>query len=82
MSQTERGELLTKAAVCETERRIDALEMSKSIQPKSLPTARQIFLADLNLKVFFFFKKSKEMQKKPKQKTTKNPTTLLYNHCN
>lgn len=51
MSQTQHGELLTKAVVCETERRIDALELSKSIQLKSLPRVRQNFLADLNLKV-------------------------------
>lgn len=51
MSQTQHGELLTKAVVCETERSIDALELSKSIQPKSLPRVRQNFLADVNLKV-------------------------------
>jgi len=48
ISQTQHGELLIKAGVCETVRIIDALEMSKSIQSKSL-TNRQIFLADLNL---------------------------------
>lgn len=60
MSQTQHGELLTKAVGCETEKRIDALERSRSIQPKSLPTVEQIFLADPNLKV----KKKKGMQKK------------------